>query len=1062
MSKRTCAHNSITASPKTCSERIVPNKGTFFFALVIVLITLFPAFPVSAAGEKNAASTSPAPSSESGRAKPETDAAVPPSPKATTQIIVSVTINMESKGDFFVELDNERNLFIKVEDLKTLKLKYAEGRTVLIGNEQYVPLSAVLDVTYKFDEKSLTVAIIGKTTEVQKTSVDLFSLKSAPQNVYYPRETSAFLNYGLTYSYSSTDGFQSFTAINKVGVSSGDVYFTSDSQYTKTEQSSSFVRLQSSATYERLGDLQWLVLGDQFANSGDLGSTVNMGGIGFSKVYKLDPYLITQPVMDLKGTVTLPTQAEIYLDGTLVGKQMIAPGSFDLKNLYSYTGAHNIDLVLRDPFGNIQRISNPAYFSTQLLREGLHEYSYNVGFLREQYGVESNDYGKAVFSAFHRYGLTNALNIGARAEGGDGVYNGGISTAFLVPWAGQFALSLAGSSANGDKGSAGSFQYSYQLGSFNTNVLLRAYSRDYATISSVVSDSTNSTNSTDSTKYAESLGMGFMVDTLGSFSLNYASIETYGGVSTRVTAASYSRVLSRITSLFATASTTQSSSSNRINAVFIGLNINFDWNLRGSVQYNHSGDTNSETVQLQKDTPVGEGVGYRLSLNQNDTGSTTTKTLSPFIQYNARYGVLTFDSTIQNSSGVTSELYNLSVAGSFVYTGGFSGISRPVNDSFSIVMADKVQGAAVSNNGQEIGKTDSSGTLVVPTLTSYNRNQITLDTKNIPIDYSISDVNRTLTPSLWSGSCVYFDARKVRALIGTLYAQKGDKDKKEPLQYVDIILKVGEKEVSFPTGKDGEFYLDNSLPEEAKTSSVDNLSCREIAARRKAGGNVINPGTYNARVDYEGGTCAFSITFPETEDAMTDVGEVVCEPLKAPSPPRAGVAPQSVTVMPAAPAVPAAPVVKHAVPPVSAAPAEAKKKTPESAALTETVVIKANFDKKGAPVTSRDKKTLEYVVRLLRDHPELSVEIEGYGDRHGSEAATVRIGMKRAEAVKRYLLRSGVKLQQIRKVESLGRKQMVCTEETTVCDRLNRRVVIRTVRSNVESGPTPQSDKAAP
>ena len=41
--------------------------------------------------------------------------------------------------------------------------------------------------------------------------------------------------------------------------------------------------------------------------------------------------------------------------------------------------------MLKDPFGNEQRIYYPAYFSTQMLREGLHEYSYNIGFLREQY-----------------------------------------------------------------------------------------------------------------------------------------------------------------------------------------------------------------------------------------------------------------------------------------------------------------------------------------------------------------------------------------------------------------------------------------------------------------------------------------------------------------------------------------------------------------------------------------------------------------------------------------------------------------------------------------------------
>ena len=1038
MFRRACAHNNIAALPKTRSGRTVLSKGIFYFVLTIVLVTPFPALSSSSEGEKVSASTPAPAASASGKAKPETSAAVPPSPKATTQIVVNVIVNTESKGDFFVELDNERNLYVRVEDLKALNLKYAEDRIVLIRDEQYVPLNAVLDVKCTFDEKNLTVAIIGKTTEYQKTAFDLFPLQATPKNIYYPRETSAFLNYGLTYAFTSTDGFQSFTATNKVGMRSGDVFFTSDSLYTKTESIDSFVRLQSSATYERRDDLQWLVLGDQFANSGDLGSTVNMGGVGFSKVYKLDPYFITQPVMNLRGTVTFPTQAEIYMDGALVGRQAIAPGSFELKNLYSYTGAHNVDVVLRDPFGNVQRISYPAYFSTQLLREGLHEYSYNVGFLREQYGVESNDYGKAVFSAFHRYGITNALNIGARAEGGDGVYNGGFSTAFLVPRAGAFTLSLAGSTANGNKGSAGLFLYSYQLGSFNTNVLLSGFSRDYATI--------GSTLLSDKTKYAMALGAGFMIDPLGSFSLDYASTEMYSGVNTSVTSATYSRVLSKTTSFFATASANRSIDTTY--AVFVSLNFNFDWNLRGSVQVSRSGNMNTETVQLQKDTPVGEGLGYRATLNRSDTGTTTTKSFSPFVQYNARYGTYTLDSSIQNTGGVTSELYSLSAAGSFVYAGGFYGISRPVSDSFSIVMVDKVPGATVFNNGQDIGKTDSSGTMVVPTLASYNRNQITLDTKNIPIEYSISDVNKTISPSLWSGSCVSFDAQQVRALTGTLYVQKGDK--KSPLEYVDIMMKVGEKELSFPTGKGGEFYLEDNLPEDPKAGVVDNQSCRTIAERRKSGGHVIKPGTYRARVDYEGGTCIFSITFPKTEDALTDVREVVCEPLKAPSPPRAGVVPQTAPVRPAAPAVPAAP-------------AEVKKKIPESAAVTETVVIKANFDKTGVPVTSKDRKALDYVVRLLRDHPELSVEIEGHGDRHGSEAATVRIGMKRAEAVKTYLLWSGVKQQQIRKVESLGRKQMVCTEETTVCDRLNRRVVIRVVRGNIEAGPTPlKIDKSAP
>jgi hypothetical protein len=131
-------------------------------------------------------------------------------------------------------------------------------------------------------------------------------------------------------------------------------------------------------------------------------------------------------------------------------------------------------------------------------------------------------------------------------------------------------------------------------------------------------------------------------------------------------------------------------------------------------------------------------------------------------------------------------------------------------------------------------------------------------------------------------------------------------------------MKIGEKEVSFPTGEGGEFYLDNSLPEDTKAGMIDNLSCREIAERRKSGGNVIKPGTYHAKVYYEGGTCEFFINFPKTEDAMTDVGEVLCEPTKAQAPPHASVVPQPVMVMPTAPAV-------------STAPADAKEKIPEDA-----------------------------------------------------------------------------------------------------------------------------------
>ncbi|HEY6011708.1 MAG TPA: fimbria/pilus outer membrane usher protein, partial [Nitrospirota bacterium] len=359
---------------------------------------------------------------------------------------------------------------------------------------------------------------------------------------------------------------------------------------------------------------------------------------------------------------------------------------------------------------------------------------------------------------------------------------------------------------------------------------------------------------------------------VGSLSLNYSRNSTYAKVDTEIIGLSYSRVLSRSTSLFFTASQTKTTET--INGLFVGLNFSFDQRHRGSVSYNKSGDSNTETLQFQKDIPVGEGMGYRATLARNDMDSSSFSSVNPFIQYNARYGTYSLDAGMRQGDGGSSQAATITASGALVYAGGFYGLSRPVADSFGLIMVGDLPDATVLNNGQVIGKTDASGMVVVPTLTSYNQNQITVDTKNIPMDYTIAGVNANISPSLWSGSCMVFDARRVRAVTGSVFIQQAGK--KVPLENIEITMRAGGKEVVFPTGKGGEFYLENGFPEESSRHDHDRLSCRAIAEQRKAGGAVIKPGIYHASADYDGRTCWFDIVFPVTEDAISDMGEVIC------------------------------------------------------------------------------------------------------------------------------------------------------------------------------------------
>jgi hypothetical protein len=103
-------------------------------------------------------------------------------------------------------------------------------------------------------------------------------------------------------------------------------------------------------------------------------------------------------------------------------------------------------------------------------------------------------------------------------------------------------------------------------------------------------------------------------------------------------------------------------------------------------------------------------------------------------------------------------------------------------------------------------------------------------------------------------------------------------------------------------------------------------------------------------------------------------------------------------------------------------------------------------------ITREDREALSGFVRYLLKSPDTTVEIEGHADRHGSDEDALRLGIQLASVVKEYLGRAGVKTDRIKKVESLGRKEMLCAENTATCDAINRRVVIRVVQKAVKAG----------
>lgn len=763
-------------------------------------------------------------------------ACLPSAARGLEALIADVFLNRENKGQLFLQRADDGDFLVKAADLLAMGLKTGKAPVREVDGEAHVSLRSLPGVTFVFNEETLSLAITADPALLPERTIDLAPRRQP--NVSYPKDSSAFFNYRLGYTGGAAP-LRGHDAAGEVGARSGDFLFLSDFSYVKTPVDSSLVRLSTSVTRDNRETLQRTVFGDFLASSGELGTSINLGGISFSKVYRIDPYLIRHPLAGFSGMVSLPSEAEVSLDGMPIRREKLAPGAFDLRNLSYYGGAREITVVIRDAFGREQRLSYPFYFTDDLLERGLHEYSYNLGFLREGFGTESFRYKEPAFSAFHRYGVRDDTTVGVRGEGWTKGVNGGPEVFLLIGNAGILAASLSGSVSRDGAGAAGLVRHEYQDRSWSSRVFLRGSTREYA----LAGEETRGNRAIR--EAGASLGYG--TPEVGSISAEYAVATMREGSDRRTGSLSYSRNLAARTRLSASLRRVDEERSENI--VFVGL-THYPWrDMSVSASHEKRGETDATIVQAQKNPPVGEGYGGRVSLERRDAPEGSRTVVNPFLQWNSRYAAFTGEYRKSFGGGGTDDMQRLTVSGGIVAVGNTFGATRPVTDSFGLVRVGGLKGVRVYQNGQEVGRTDSRGQVLVPDLNSYYENQVSVSDKDVPIEYSLPEIVRYVSPPLRSGSVIPFEARRIQAITGFLKEKTGGEPR--PIEYYEAAMKVGDREILFQTGKRGEFYLEN-----------------------------VSPGSHEARIEREGKPCTFRMTIPESDEMIIDIGEVFCEEIR--------------------------------------------------------------------------------------------------------------------------------------------------------------------------------------
>jgi outer membrane protein OmpA-like peptidoglycan-associated protein len=102
----------------------------------------------------------------------------------------------------------------------------------------------------------------------------------------------------------------------------------------------------------------------------------------------------------------------------------------------------------------------------------------------------------------------------------------------------------------------------------------------------------------------------------------------------------------------------------------------------------------------------------------------------------------------------------------------------------------------------------------------------------------------------------------------------------------------------------------------------------------------------------------------------------------------------------------------------------------------------AHFRVSGSELSGDETSRLDdFANKLKTDNKNVYLEIQGYTDSTGSKAGNLRLGQERAEAVRRYLSKSGVALNRMSTI-SYGPDDPVASNSNRAGRAQNRRVVV--------------------
>ncbi|HJD56332.1 MAG TPA: fimbria/pilus outer membrane usher protein [Rickettsia endosymbiont of Pyrocoelia pectoralis] len=766
-----------------------------------------------------------------------------------SELIVSLKVNY-SETDIFPTIvqNTQGHYLIPLEDIDSFGVQedYLKQGLVNYHGTDYINLDSLSGTKYRLNYENLDLDITFPAEKMQNQS---FDAKEMPiKNVDHKLINGAYLNYDVTLTQNDNSnylaGVEELNYSTKDGVYSYSFLFQSESvtsNFSKTKNSQNnqknynkFTRLDTNWTYEDVDKMSNWRVGDSITKPASWSNASRFAGIQYATNFTVRPNLITYPLLDFRGKSELPSSIDVLSNNIPIYNAKARIGDFDITNIPVITGRGDLIVKTQDITGKIETVTIPYYASPSLLRPGLSNFSYEAGFQRQNFAVDSNDYKYLVLNTDYMFGVTDSLTSGGHFEflKSDGAV--GITNNLKLGNYGVAGLSLASNLKDFGRSQRINCGYTYESQYFDINTNLDWNNRNYRDVYIYPDKTSSNLNYQVLASYGNA--------ELGNISVNFLSFVAnkfmQNNKRANILSTTYQRNITQKGFVSFTMGTDLKSKP-RNNFAYMSFNLNLEGNK--SISFVDSYQNNYRVRQLGVSKPITSNMGWGYSANLIRAKETDYN-----VQVNRNGRNNDIGLYLQKNDTETSKQFN--IKGGVVAIDKEYYTTRPITGGLALIKVTDLKGVGVYNNNLLVGYTNDHGKVLVPNVTPYVPSEIRLDDENLPLNTEFSDISLNVAPKTKSAVMLDFDVKIVRSIEMTMF------DSNKHFIPFDSTVTIEGLEDEIFVGYEGKVYINDIKDLEVLNGSI----CDENEENSKC--------------------CHFSVPVnKDLNDPVIDLGEAICK-----------------------------------------------------------------------------------------------------------------------------------------------------------------------------------------